>query len=137
MHSSHGELSRRQLEAARLLAQGDSKKLVAGALDISARTVACHRAQVMEKLARNAIELRPDSCSSAVTSWAEGARVHEAVDASPGSSELATRRRMGTGLRGWRHSRRREAAGRAAPSSHDLPRGAPGKTNCPDFGLNS
>ena len=46
----HERLSSRELQIVRLLARGDSVKRIAGSLDISASTVYCHRASILEKL---------------------------------------------------------------------------------------
>ncbi len=52
------ELTEREREVMRLVAQGRPNKLIADALDISVRTVEVHRARVFEKMAvRSAVEL--------------------------------------------------------------------------------
>ena len=48
--SSRKELSRRELEVARLLVDGRTNKQIAHKLEISVRTVEAHRAQLMRKL---------------------------------------------------------------------------------------
>ena len=45
-----GSLSPRQLEILRMVAEGQSTKQIAFALDISVKTVETHRAHIMERL---------------------------------------------------------------------------------------
>lgn len=50
-HSAgHGELTPRQTEVLKLIAEGKSNKEVAAALNVSIKTVETHRAQIMERL---------------------------------------------------------------------------------------
>ncbi|MCX2722090.1 LuxR C-terminal-related transcriptional regulator [Roseibium salinum] len=52
------EMSRRERQVARLLAEGHTSKEIARALEISPRTVEVHRARLMKKFsARNSLEL--------------------------------------------------------------------------------
>lgn len=53
MGPSPGDLTSRELEVVKLLAQGRSNKEVASALEISVKTVDAHRANVMRKLNLN------------------------------------------------------------------------------------
>jgi DNA-binding CsgD family transcriptional regulator len=49
-HKVHGELSIRQREVLQLLAEGNTMKQVAAVLNITPRTVAFHKYQIMETL---------------------------------------------------------------------------------------